>query len=124
MDKAENINLIYISGINNSINNINSKINLNEIKKESSSIRYDIFDNLKGILIFTVVLAHFLFDYSSINVESLSRKIVIFIYIFHMQSFVFISGFLTSENSIKIKNASKLIILYYFFNKVIYVIFE
>ena len=33
-----------------------------------------------------------------------------------MQSFVFISGFLTSENSIKIKNASKLIILYYFFN--------
>ena len=62
------------------------------------------------------MLAHFLFDYSSINVESLSRKIVIFIYIFHMQSFVFIFGFLTSENSIKIKNASKLIILYYFFN--------
>ena len=116
MDKTEDSDLIKISGINNSINNINNKINLNEIRKENSTIRYDIFDNLKGILIFTVVFAHFLFEYSTFNIESLSRKIVIFIYTFHMPSFIFISGFLTSENSIKIKNASKLIILYYFFN--------
>ena len=110
MDKTEDSDLVKISGINNSINNINNKINFNEIRKENSKIRYDIFDNLKGILIFTVVFAHFLFEYSTLNIESLSRKIVIFIYTFHMPSFIFISGFLTSENSIKIKNDIKKIV--------------
>ena len=33
-----------------------------------------------------------------------------------MQSFIFISGFLSSENSIKINNTIKLLILYYIFN--------
>ena len=116
MDKNENANLIHIYEVNYSFNKKNNKTNFNESIKGNASFRYDIFDNLKGILIFTVVFAHFLFDYSSTNINSLSRKIVIFIYTFHMQTFVFISGFLTSENSEKISNASKLIILYYSFN--------
>ena len=33
-----------------------------------------------------------------------------------MQSFIFISGFLSSDNSIKLSNAIKLLILYYIFN--------
>ena len=107
MDKTENNDLISFK--------VNSKsINKNETKKDK--IRYYIFDNFKGILIFTVVFAHFLWEYSIQNMNSLSRKIVVFIYLFHMSGFIFISGFLTSKNSAKISNASKLLILYYIFN--------
>jgi fucose 4-O-acetylase-like acetyltransferase/poly-gamma-glutamate capsule biosynthesis protein CapA/YwtB (metallophosphatase superfamily)/lysophospholipase L1-like esterase len=86
------------------------EINLSEKK------RYSIFDNFKGILIFMVVFGHFLFEYSNSHMNSLSRKIVVYIYFFHMQAFVFISGFFSSENSTMIKNAAKLLILYYIFN--------
>ena len=107
MDKTENNDLISFK--------VNTKsINKNETKKDK--IRYYIFDNFKGILIFTVVFAHFLWEYSIQNMNSLSRKIVVFIYLFHMSGFIFISGFLTSKNSGKISNASKLLILYYIFN--------
>ena len=93
-----------------------SIINKNEIAKEQEKLRYYIFDNFKGILIFTVVFAHFLWSYSAQNRNTLSRKLVVFIYFYHMPSFIFISGFLTSKNSEKISNSFKLIILYYIFN--------
>ena len=85
-----------------------------ESKKEKK--RYFILDNIKGILIFSVVFAHFLWGYSLYHKNSLSGKIVVFIYCFHMHVFIFISGFLSSENNTKISNATKLLILYYIFN--------
>ena len=109
MDKIEDSKIVSLS-LSTSI------ISKNEITKEQEKQRYYIFDNFKGILIFTVVFAHFLWSYSDQNRNTLSRKIVVFIYFFHMPSFIFISGFLTSKNSEKISNSFKLIILYYIFN--------
>ena len=116
MEKNEKNNLINNSQINISDNNLNNEITKTRINKSSEKNRYYIFDNFKGILIFMVVFAHFLFEYSKNHINSLSRKIVVFIYYFHMQAFVFISGFFSSENSTMIKSALKLLILYYIFN--------
>lgn len=109
MDKIENSKIVLLS-LNTSI------INKNEITKEQGKLTYYILDNFKGILIFAVVFAHFLWSYSKQNENTLSRKIVVFIYFFHIPAFVFISGFLTSKNSEKISNSIKLLILYYIFN--------
>ena len=105
MEKTEEANLIKLYQKNTQ--NIEVKIN-----KE----RLYILDNFKGILIFMVVFAHFLFGYSNLNPTSISRKIVVFIYSFHMPSFIFISGYFSLDNSIKLINAIKLLILYYIFN--------
>ncbi len=106
------------------LNHIKILNNYSQIKpilsKENKRVkkRLYILDNYKGILIFLVVFAHLLFGYSN-NVKNsnlLIRKIVVFIYTFHMPAFIFISGLLSSENSTKCSNAIKLIILYYIFN--------
>lgn len=116
MEKNENSNLIYLKGIiNTNKNKINEDLQLSSTKINTKK-RYDILDNFKGILIFMVVFAHFLFEYSNSHINSLSRKFVVYIYFFHMEAFIFISGFVTSENSIKIINAIKFLILYYIFN--------
>ena len=109
MEKNEESNLININEL------VNSKKQKN-VDVGNEKVRLYIFDNFKGILIFMVVFAHFLFDYSSIHLNSLSRKIVVFIYSFHMQAFIFISGYFSTDNSIKLINAIKLLILYYIFN--------
>ena len=78
------------------LNKKNKKKNIDKLEnksvKEEKKSRYFLFDNYKGILIFTVVFGHFLWKYSKYNRNSLSRKIVEFIYCFHMSGFVFISG--------------------------------
>ena len=78
MEKYESINLIYLTKIDNDENqtNKNEDKNQGEAKIEFQKNRYYIFDNFKGILIFTVVFGHFLLDYSNENRSSLSRKIV------------------------------------------------
>lgn len=119
MEKTEKSNLIYLSKLNNEIKEINETknvINTEKFEIPKEKIRYYIFDNIKGILIFMVVFSHFLFEYSTSHQNTISRKIVVFIYSFHMPCFIFISGFLTSSNSIKIINLTRLLILYYLFN--------
>ena len=106
MEKNEKANLVNLSELK-IIETCNKKEESNlevEAKIEGKKTRYYIIDNLKGILIFTVVFAHFLLDYSNRNTNSLCRKIVVFIYSFHMQAFIFISGLLTTENSMKLIN--------------------
>ena len=115
MVEVENKNSVNIENIKQKSINKNSEIINCENKKEKEKRRYYIFDNIKGILILAVVFGHFLWNYSSNHKKSLSRKIVIFIYSFHMQVFVFISGFLTTNNAIKLSNAIKLLILYFIF---------
>lgn len=91
-----------------------NKLNLN---KNELKFRFNILDNIKGILIFSVVFGHFLFNYSNKNKNSFSFKIVNFIYCFHMPSFIFWSGFLSkSENSRSFKNITKLLLIYIIFN--------
>ena len=53
-------------------------------------------DNLKGILIFLVVLGHLLISFTHATSE-LASKIVAYIYFFHMPLFLIISGFLTHK---------------------------
>ena len=85
-------------------------------EKEAEIKRYYIYDNLKGILIFAVIFSNFLWEYTKLRIYTSSRKIVIYLYYFHIPGFIFISGFLTSENSSKISNSFRLLILYYIFN--------
>ena len=103
--------------LNSEKNNLNNnKKDIVEINKKTS-IRFNIIDNYKGILIFTVVFAHFLYNYSEWFRKSLSHKIVNYIYSFHMPSFIFCSGFLSkSENSKSQSTIIKLILIYLIFN--------
>lgn len=71
-------------------------------------------DNLKGVLIFLVVLGHTLYSYIYVN-NVTNLKIVNFIYIFHMPLFMMISGYLTSKNVTKDK-IIKLLLLFLFMN--------
>ena len=116
MEKIEEDESIHLYKSEKNIKTKNYKLLKNTNEKQKEKVRYLIFDNYKGILIFAVVFGHFLWYDGNKDKESLSRKIVIFIYFFHMHGFVFISGFLSSENSIRISNAFKLLILYYIFN--------
>ena len=75
-----------------------------------------IWDNYKGILIFLVVFAHFLYAHS-VEYPGIVNKVVTFIYLFHMPAFVFCSGyFSSSDNSRSKKNIVKLLVYYVIFN--------
>lgn len=77
-------------------------------------------DNLKVILMFAVVFGHTIEHY--IDQNYILRGIYIYIYIFHMPLFIFISGYL-SKKSVKSnkKIVEKLLIPYLFFNVVWYI---
>ena len=66
------------------------------------------FDNVKGVLIFTVVFGHALKPL--IVTSNFATFIYAFIYIFHMPFFVFISGYFSKK-----KNNKKLINLIYIY---------
>lgn len=72
------------------------------------------WDNLKGFLIFIVVFAHFLFQFT---INPTISGIVNFIYTFHMPAFVFVSGYFgKSEHSRSFEGIIKLAFLYFVFN--------
>ena len=77
------------------------------------------WDNFKGILIFLVVFAHFLYAYRSLS-SSFASHLVNFIYFFHMPAFVFTTGYFSrSENSNKPKAYLKLLVYYMIFNTIL-----
>lgn len=77
------------------------------------------WDNYKGILIFLVVLGHFLYSYAMGMDRGLSDMIVTFIYSFHMPAFVFCSGYLSKSERSRARPALiKLLIYYLIFNTV------
>lgn len=65
------------------------------------------FDNLKFILIFLVVLGHFLDPLT--GKSNYAKGLWLFIYFFHMPLFIFVSGYF-AKNSIKKKNKEKVFI--------------
>ena len=81
--------------------------------------RYYLLDNLKVILIFFVVFGHVIEYY--INDNSILMTLYIFIYIFHMPLFIFISGYV-SKNFYKMKRKAirNLLIPYIIFNMIWY----
>ena len=83
--------------------------------------RIQYWDNLKGVLIFLVVFAHFLLKSEQYHV----RILVDAIYMFHMPAFVFISGFFgKSEHSRSSSSILKLLAAYILFNGLSSIIFN
>ena len=80
----------------------------------SSSQRMPYWDNLKGLLIFLVVLGHYFWQYRE---YSGMLGMVLAIYVFHMPAFVFISGYFSkSEKSTSAETLVKFLIWFVFLN--------
>ena len=62
--------------------------------------RVSLWDNAKFLLIFLVVLGHFADYYTKDSLNM--RRLFLFIYLFHMPAFIFISG-LFSKNTVNHK---------------------
>lgn len=83
--------------------------------ENSLKIRNYLVDNLKVILIFLVVFGHTIEYY--IGQSEILRGIYMYIYMFHMPLFVYISGYLSQKSSKStLKIISSLLIPYVFFN--------
>lgn len=54
------------------------------------------WDNLKAILIYLVILGHIVDFFTNDSIDM--RRIFLFIYIFHMPCFLFVSGMLSKKN--------------------------
>ena len=78
-------------------------------KSLTSKDRLHYLDNLKCLLIFLVVLTHFLLERTQVEINTFVKLI----YCFHMPVFVFVSGFFSkSENSSSHTKLIKLLIIY------------
>lgn len=84
--------------------------------------RFSYWDNLKSLLIFLVVLAHyygagFVYGQSTAGLRIIPNAIYAFIYMVHMPLFVFVSGYF-SKNTEKAREqaASQLLLPYIVFN--------
>ncbi len=65
----------------------------------NQAVRDNRFDNLKGVMIFLVLLCHFIEKmYTSWQDDIITRYLYYFIYLFHMPVFIFISGFFSKKN--------------------------
>lgn len=72
------------------------------------------WDNVKGILIFLVVLGHYLWHFLGLGAAG---YILSFIYIFHMPAFIFVSGFFSkSENARSKRSLLRLAVIYVVFH--------
>jgi fucose 4-O-acetylase-like acetyltransferase len=89
-------------------------------KGNSIEKRDYLVDNLKVTLMFTVVFGHTIEYY--INQDDILKSMYMYIYIFHMPLFIFISGYL-SKKSVKsnLILVKKLLIPYIFFDIVWYI---
>lgn len=73
------------------------------------------FDNLKGLLIFLVVFGHSMEAFKSYDI--ISETLYMFIYMFHMPVFVFVSGYF-SKNSSRSSAFTSILLPYILFNTV------
>lgn len=82
------------------------------------------WDNVKALLIFLVVLGHFVTQYTGSS--ELCRSLFIFIYSFHMPAFIFVSGLFAKSslknNTIKINRIITFLILYVLLKLVIFLV--
>lgn len=82
--------------------------------------RIAFFDNLKGMLIFLVVLGHCLSYMPDVAEQRLLSMLVVFIYSFHMPAFIFVSGLFayktcTVEKGFRAENVLFYLALYLLF---------
>lgn len=74
------------------------------------------YDNLKGILIFLVVVGHLLYTYNYMNPKN-AEKITLFIYTFHMPLFMIISGLFSNKKTSKEKLLKNIVLFNKYWNK-------
>ena len=72
------------------------------------------YDNLKGILIYLVVLGHLLISFTH-ETSKLTLMITSFIYTFHMPIFFIVSGYFSKKKITK-ENAIKLLLIFILMN--------
>lgn len=89
-------------------------------KENQITNRNPYWDNIRFFLILTVVIGHFV-DYNTSRSE-LCRVTYLFIYVFHMPLFIFISGFF-SKNTLQEKNKVFKKAIYYFILFILYKFF-
>lgn len=77
--------------------------------------RVDYFDNLKGLLIFLVVLGHFLEIMLTNSKSTLVKSAYLYIYCFHMPLFVFVSGYLSKKSKDSDMTIVKLFVVFILF---------
>lgn len=75
--------------------------------------RFNYVDNAKGLLIFLVVLGHFLFPFRN---HGLIKIISDIIYVFHMPAFIFIAGFFSKKVTDRSLSQAKILFAYIIFN--------
>lgn len=86
-----------------------------EKKKERNLI-----SNMKGILIFLVVIGHLTEKSVNPNILFTAK----FIYSFHMTAFILVSGYLAKNPKTNIKNLINVLLLYLSFNTVMQLVFN
>jgi fucose 4-O-acetylase-like acetyltransferase len=86
---------------------------MNGVSIGQSDGRIAYWDNIKGILIFLVVAAHFAMPYATLE------GFVWACYLFHMPAFLFVSGYFSSRNSLHSHKVLRLVCLFFAFNTVL-----
>lgn len=84
---------------------------MNSKEKNQFLVRNPYWDNIRFFLILTVVIGHFV-DINT-NKSELCRATYLFIYIFHMPLFIFISGFFSKNTLLEKKKVFKKAIYYF-----------
>ena len=88
---------------------------MNSFRLSETTCRSAHWDNIKGILIFLVIIAHFAMYYPAL------QDIVIVCYSFYMPAFLFVSGYFTKESSLQTHKMLRLICIFLLFNFVLMV---
>ena len=79
------------------------------------------FDNLKGFLIFTVVIGHIFENISSSVLRT--HELVLVIYLFHMPLFTFISGYFAKRSRRSTQDKVKEMFKIYIIAQIAYILF-
>jgi len=92
-----------------------------EFKAPIETKRIEKWDNLKALLIFTIVIGHMAGYYTDNSIDM--RRVFLFIYIFHMPAFLFISGLFSKKNidQKRYANIFSYLILFYVIKIILFV---
>ena len=80
-----------------------------------------LFDNLKALMLFLVVIGHILDPYIT-RQDSLYRYLMQYIYLFHMPMFAFITGYFTKNTGKARNTAVRNVLIPYVFWQVLYIV--
>lgn len=90
------------------------------ITKDSLAERNYLFDNLKALMLFLVIIGHILDPYIE-RQDSLYRYVMQYIYLFHMPMFAFITGYFTKNTEKARATAVRKVLLPYLFWQLLYI---